>query len=152
MKMSIFRLVGILISLLTPLSAVAFTVVECVEKDGSTWFRDKCPPDMSLKSTQEVRGEKKEEVLSIKEIAEQHPVVLFSAPNCEACDLVRDQLTGRNVPFTEKDSSQDVEIQTELAAVTGGPLTVPTVTIDEYKFTRYSRSDLKSALDKAGYP
>ena len=152
MKASIFRFVCGLISLLIPLSAAAYTIVECVEKDGSTLFRDKCPPDMSTKSTQELRGEKKEVVLSAEEIADKHPIVLFTAANCEACTLVREQLKNRSVPFTEKDSSQDRDVQTELAAVTGGPLTVPTVTIGEFKFTGYNHAEIKSALDDAGYP
>ena len=152
MKASIFRLVCGLISLLLSVSVAALTVVECVEKDGSTWFRDKCPPEMALKSTQEVRGEPVEVEISIEDIANEHPIVLFSAENCEACSLVRDQLKNRDLPFTEKDSSQDLDTQAELAEVTGGPLTVPTITIGEFKFTGYNQKDINSALDDTGYP
>ena len=151
MKKSIYRLVCGLISLL-PLSVPALTVVECVERDGSTWFRDKCPPETKLKSTQEFRGKPKEIEPSIEDITTDHPIVLFTAVNCEACTLVRDQLTNRGLPFTEKDSSQDPNTQTELAKVTGGPLTVPTITIGEFRFTGYNRKNIKSALDNAGYP
>ncbi len=152
MKKPIFRLVCGLISLLLPLSVPALTVVECVERDGSTWFRDLCPPEMTLKSTQELRGKPEEVEPSIEDIATDHPNVLFTAVNCEACTLVRDQLKNRGLPFTEKDSSQDPDTQTELAEVTGGPLTVPTITIGEFKFTGYNQKDIKSALDNAGYP
>jgi glutaredoxin len=151
-NMSIFRLLCAVVLLSIPLFAQAITVIECVEKDGSSWFRDKCPPEMSVKSSQEVRGKRKPTLTLDKEIASRSAVVLFTAPNCEACDLVREQLSGREVPFTEKDSSQDRGIQAKLSATTGGPLTVPTITISEYQFTGYSHHQLKSALDNAGYP
>ncbi len=152
MKTSIFRLVCGLIALLLPLSVTAATFVECVEADGSTWFRDKCPPEMSVKSRGELRGKPVEVEPSIDDVAAEHPIILFSAVNCEACTLVRDQLNNRGLPFTEKDSSEDPDTQTELAEVTGGPLTVPTLTIGEYKFTGYNSTDINAALDNAGYP
>lgn len=152
MNMSIFRLLCAVVLLSIPLFAQAITVIECVEKDGSSWFRDKCPPEMSVKSSQEVRRKRKPTLTLDEEIANRSAVVLFTAPNCEACDLVREQLSGREVPFTDKDSSQDRDIQAELSATTGGPLTVPTITIGEYQFTGYSHHQLKSALDNAGYP
>ena len=89
---------------------------------------------------------------SIEEIADQHPIVFFSAPNCDACDLVRNQLQRRKVPFSEKDSSEDPDTQAELAEVTGGPLTVPTIVVGEQKFTGYRKNELDSALNDAGYP
>ena len=152
MKMSIFRVICTMASLTASLCVPAVTVVECLEKDGSTSFRDNCPPEMSVKSTKKLRGTQAPVEETGNLVANPSPVVLFTAPNCEACDLVREQLNGRSVPFTEKDSSQDRDIQAELTAVTGGALTVPTITIGEYKFTGYSRNDLKSALDDAGYP
>jgi glutaredoxin len=82
----------------------------------------------------------------------QRQVQDLQSPDCEACELVRDQLDGRDVAYTEKDATTDRAIQGELAAVTGGALTVPTVTVGTQKFTGYSRNDLKSALTEAGYP
>ena len=152
MKMSIIRAICIVALLTGPLCVSAVTVVECLEKDGSTSFRDNCRPEMTVKSKKELRTTQAAADESDKTVANQTPVVLFTAPDCEACQLVREQLNGRNVPFTEKDSSEDLDIQAELAAITGGPLTVPTITIGDYKFTGYNRTDLNSALDNAGYP
>jgi glutaredoxin len=116
-------------------------------------FRDICPPGMTVQSKKVVRREPEPEVTpSIEEIAKANPVRLFVAPNCNACDLVRNLLAGRNVPFTEKDASQDPEIQAELSALTDGPLTVPTVAIGEQKFTGYHKSELDSALSGVGFP
>jgi glutaredoxin len=152
MKLSRFRVACCLVALFIPVTAPALTVVECVDADGHSSFRDKCPPGMSVKSTKELRGKPQAAEPGVEEVANTNPVVLFSAPNCDACDLVRNQLERRKVPFAEKDSSTDAAIQAELAAVTGGPLTVPTVTVGAQKFTGYSKKELESALNQAGYP
>ncbi|MDA0823578.1 MAG: glutaredoxin family protein [Proteobacteria bacterium] len=143
-----------MILLVLPLSGSAITVVECIDSHGNSSFRDNCPPEMSVKSTKILRGDRKEEAASaaFDQAAADSPVVLYSAPNCGACELVRTQLNGRNIPYTEKDATSDTSVQSELAAITGGPLTVPTVTVGEKKFTGYNHSDLKSALTGAGYP
>ncbi len=151
MKMSISHVICLIVTLIAPLCVPAVTVVECLEKDGSTSFRDNCPPEMTVKSTKKLRGTQVPAEGS-EDAGNQTPVVLFTAPDCEACQLVRELLNGRSVPFTEKDSSQDRDIQAELMAVTGGALAVPTITIGDYKYSGYSRADLKSALDNAGYP
>jgi len=149
-------MIGGLISLLIPFSLAALTILECVDSDGSTSFRDICPPGMTIKN-RKVVGRKSpepgpEDTRSIDEIASANPVRLFVAPNCEACDLVRKLLAARNVPFAEKDASQDAEVQAELAGVTDGPLTVPTVTIGDLKFTGYNKIELDAALNGAGFP
>ena len=43
-------------------------------------------------------------------------------------------------------------MQAELAGVTDGPLTVPTVTIGDLKFTGYNKIELDAALNGAGFP
>jgi glutaredoxin len=153
MKLPNHNSIFAMILLVLPLSGSAITVVECIDSHGDSSFRDNCPPEMSLKSTKILRGDKKEEAAAPSDQAAlDSPVVLYSAPNCEACELVRDQLKGRNIPYTEKDATSDTSVQNELAAITGGPLTVPTITVGEQKFTGYNRSNLKSALTDAGYP
>jgi len=65
---------------------------------------------------------------------------------------VRKLLVARNIPFAEKDASQDADVQAELSGVTDGPLTVPTVTIGALKFTGYNKIELDAALNGAGFP
>jgi glutaredoxin len=91
----------------------------------------------------------------VQAIAEQHPVTLYSAPSCNACDLVRLQLQNRGVPFAEKDASNDKQIQQQLREVTGnaeGALTVPVVQVDQDVIVNYDNQALQQALDRAGYP
>ena len=144
---------GIYLMLVTPVSS-AITVVECVDVDGNSSFRDKCPVGMEVKGTKKLPGKRAavEAAPTAEDAMRDFPVVLFTTPDCEACELVRDQLNGRDIPYTEKDATNDREIQGKLAAITGGVLVVPTVTVGEQKFTGYSRNDLKSALTDAGYP
>ena len=149
---SIYRL-AIMLALAWVLPAHALTIVECVDRDGNSSFRDICPPEMTLKATREFRGEPEPEVPpSAEEIARDNPVTLFVAPNCNACDLVRNLLQGRNIPFAEKDASDDPQVQAELSTITEGPLVVPTVTIGEIKLTDYNKAEIESALSSVGFP
>lgn len=154
MIQSKLSLTVLLFGLLGVFNAAALTIVECVDSEGNTSFRDSCPPEMTKKSQKELRGEPEPEVPpSAAEIAENHPVTLFVAPNCNACDLVRNMLETRNIPFAEKDASEDPQIQAELSAVTEGALVVPTLTIgEEIKLTDYDKGKLESALSSVGFP
>lgn len=136
----------------SPTIVGAVTVFECIDGAGDKSFRDKCPPGMTIRSTQKLPTELSGKDPTIKDVLRESPVVLFSATSCAACDLVRDQLEQRSVPFTEKNATENRDVQAELAKITGGPLIVPTMTIGPQKFSDYSRSDLKSALTDAGYP
>jgi glutaredoxin len=144
---------AILLALFCASPAYALTVVECVDQDGNSSFRDSCPPEMTLKSKLELRGEPEpEEPPSAEEIARDNPVTLFVAPNCNACDLVRNLLETRGIPFAEKDASEDPQVQAELSTITEGPLVVPTVTIGEIKLTDYNKTEIESALSSVGFP
>jgi glutaredoxin len=136
----------------SPAIVSAATVFECIDGAGDTSFRHKCPPGMTVRSTQGLPTDVSGKEPTIEDVLRESPVLLFSAPSCAACDLVREQLEQRSVPFTEKNATEDRDVQVELAGITGGPLTVPTMTIGQQNSTDYSRSDLKSALTDAGYP
>ena len=136
----------------SPAIVSAVTVFECIDGVGDISFRDKCLPGMTVRSTQELPTDVSGKEPRIKDVLHESPVVLFSAPSCAACDLVREQLEQRSVPFTEKNDTEGRDVQVELSGITGSPLTVPTMTIGQRNFTDYSRSDPKSALTDAGYP
>ncbi len=144
---------AIVLALFCVSPTAALTVVECVDKEGNSSFRDSCPPEMSLKSKREFRGEPEpEEPPSAEEVARDNPVTLYVAPNCNACDLVRNLLETRAIPFAEKDASEDPLVQAELSTITEGPLVVPTVTIGEIRLTDYNKTEIESALSSVGFP
>jgi len=148
-----FSALGLLLGFIMSSHTAALTIVECVDGEGNTSYRDSCPPEMSEKSKKEFRGEPEPEIPpSAAEVASTHPVTLFVAPNCNACDLVRNLLQGREIPFAEKDASEDPEIQAELSEVTEGPLVVPTLTIGDIKITDYDKIKLETALSSVGFP
>ncbi len=145
-----------LCTLLYAASAGAVTVVECVDAQGNSSFRESCPPGTAKKGEKKLPGKAGGVAgpqVNVKEIAAKHPVMLYTAPKCDACDLVRKQLQNRGVPFTEKDASNDIKVQDELKTLTGGTtITVPVVSVDKDVLTGYNQLALESALDKAGYP
>jgi len=134
--------------------AAAVTVVSCKDKDGSTYFADRCPPGAAKLGEKEVRsGPRRDGELALAEAVKRHPVVLYTVADCDACDLVRQQLTSRQVPFTEKDVGPDqIDNQQALKAAANGNMTVPTVAIGSETFSGYSRAALDQGLDAAGYP
>lgn len=136
------------------LPAAAVTVVSCKDKDGTTFFADRCPPGTAKMGEKQVRsGPRRDLAAELAEVAKANPVVFFTVPDCDACDLVRQQLKRRNIPYTEKDVGPDnLENQQALKATANGNTTVPTVAIGARTFSGYSRAALDLGLDEAGYP
>jgi len=131
--------------------ATAVTVVECRDVAGNVSFRDTCPPEMEKTGEKRVSAGGKKGEPTLAEIAAQNPVVLYSAPNCDACDLVRQKLESHGVPFIEKGVEKATDIQQELKAKTGS-VTVPTVTIGSANVSGYDRAALDTTLEQAGFP
>jgi glutaredoxin len=131
--------------------AGAVKVVECIDADGNSSFRDKCPPGMTMKGEKRLLGVGgTDQGPSIEEIAAARPITVYSVPDCDACDLVRTRLDGRDLPYTEKNVQDNAELQEEMKAATGG-LTVPAVVIGSKVLTGYSSDALDGALEAAGY-
>lgn len=155
MTASRFLIVIMLVCFLVPVTASAMTVVECVNKRGESTFAERCPPGSVKKSEKRLRGlpkraEKGE--VSIADVAREHPVTLFAVEDCEACGLVKNQLQARDIPFTEINVTGDQEKFKQLTEVTGGPATVPTLTIDDKVLSGHNAASLDAALNDAGYP
>jgi len=128
----------------------AVTVLQCQDENGLTYFADRCRPG------NEQLGQRRLHTLAppskdLEEIAAQYPVTFYAIPECDACDLVRNQLQRHNIPFTEKNVSSDVELQTELKELAGG-LTIPTVHVADHTITGYDKKRLDRALQEVGYP
>lgn len=131
--------------------AGARTVVECADAEGNTSFRNQCPPDMKKIGEYKLVGVKPKAGPTLDDIAKGAPIVFYSVPECDACDLVRNRLKARGLPFTETDVQDNAEAQTAMRAATGG-LTVPSVMIGEKVLSGYSSEALNAALTEAGYP
>lgn len=146
-----FGILPLLLALLGPLTALAArTVVECRGPDGTISYRDRCPPSESKVGEKRLSNLARPEP-SAQELASRNPVILYSVPNCDTCDLVRIQLQARGVPFSEKDASTDPVTQEELKSASGA-VTVPTVVIGTQALAGYDRAALAERLTAAGYP
>lgn len=125
-------------------------VEQCRDGDGE-WLRDKCLPGMEKEREIELRGLGGIREDSIEAIAKANPITVFTIPDCDACDLVRNSLNTRGIPFTEKMVQDNAEAQTEMQEKTGG-LVVPAVVIGDAVLTGYNREALDTNLEQAGYP
>lgn len=132
--------------------AGAVKVFECVDAEGNSSFRDKCPPGMTKTGEKRLLGVGgTDDGPSIEELASTHPITLYTVPDCDACDLVRSRLDSRDLPYTEKNVQDDAALQDEMKATTGG-LTVPAVVVGSKILSGYSSDALDAALETAGYP
>lgn len=136
---------------LLSVSASALTVYDCVDAQGNHVFMQNCPPGMTAASKTKLSGREPAPKPSAADIAKQTPVTVYTAANCDACDLVRHYLQERKTPFTEKNVGHDPALQKELKEKSGG-LIVPVTLIGGQQLVGYNRAALKSALDAAHYP
>ncbi|MSR15659.1 MAG: glutaredoxin family protein [Gammaproteobacteria bacterium] len=131
--------------------SVAVTVVECKDAEGNVSFRDSCPPSMAKTGEKRVATGLNKKGSSLATAVATNPIILYSLPDCDACDLVRKRLELLDAPFTEKSVGDAADIQQELLAKAGN-IAVPTVAVGTTNVAGYNRAALEAALKDAGYP
>lgn len=155
MRKTLLFCLSLVLVLALPLPAAAqvgMKVVGCEDDDNpDATFRDRCPAGVKTVREHSIRVIRMPDPPAIDEIAAANPITLYTVPQCDACDLVRNMLTTNGLPFSEKDVQDNGEMQEELRAASGG-LTVPATVIGTTVSTGYSRSALEAALVQAGYP
>lgn len=140
------------IALLMSLGAQAGKLYKWVDADGNVSYQDKAPPEDNGKVEYKDLGkEKAAKPDGLDDLAGRVPVVLYAIPKCAPCDMARNYLKGRGIPFADKDASTDIAVQTELRNRTGS-LSVPTIVIGDKIIGEYSQAWLDSELNQAGYP
>ena len=132
-------------------AAGALTVAKCVDASGTVTYMDNCPPGTTKEGEKRIRGIGGIDEPTLEEISAQNPIILYTVPDCDACDLVRNALNSREFPYTEKDVQDNAELQDELKTATGS-LTVPAMVIGTNVSTGYNRSAIDILLEQAGYP
>src|SRR5581483_11709785 len=148
MRLRVWLTVAVLVLAAAP--AHAQKLYKWVDQDGRVSYHDQPPSDSGYRVEEKsLRGERSTE--ASPDVTGKAPVVLYSAPKCGPCDLARQYLQKRRVPFTEKNVEGDRKLQDELIKQTGG-LSVPTLTIGDKVMRGYLESLLEGELDAAGYP
>ena len=135
-------------------AAQAGTLYKWVDSQGRVSYHDKPPPEGSDVRVEEKNigsGGKSDTGDTLDKIIEKFPVVLYSVPTCGSCDLARNYLDKRKVPYSEHNLENNAELQQKVKQKYGA-LSAPTITIGEKVMKGYVESILEGELDSAGYP
>ncbi|MEN9728085.1 MAG: hypothetical protein RL434_2451 [Pseudomonadota bacterium] len=134
-----------------PLGAMAVTIMECRDADGTLSYRDACPPGSERIGSRRLGSATSRQQPSPEEVAKAHPVTLYVVTECDTCDLVRLLLQKRGIPFAERDVERDPSLQRELLELSGATK-VPTVLIGQEAMPGFDRVLLQQRLSEVGYP
>jgi glutaredoxin len=126
-----------------------------VDENGGVHYTD-TPPPPTAKS-----GERKklkggnaigsQTSYELEQALKTAPVTLYSHPACkDLCQLARDVLNKRGVPFTEVSATDEAKLE-QLRRVSGGTA-VPVLVVGGRVETSVSADAYSQALDLAGYP
>ncbi|MCZ6804358.1 MAG: glutaredoxin family protein [Proteobacteria bacterium] len=127
--------------------AAAINVFECEDATGNRSFYKICPPGSIIVDEYKLTtGVGNPESFSNTSIN----ATLYTVPDCDTYDEVREFLQNRKITITEKNVAGDLNNQNELTELTGS-LKVPTVIIGDQTVVAYNRAELKAALDANGY-
>lgn len=83
-------------------------------------------------------------------VVSKNPVVLYTAPNCGACNEGRNLLRQAGIPFIEKTvkTNEDVDKLMQVS----GDTALPYMQINQSKFKGLESNEWRAALTAAGYP
>lgn len=135
-------------------AAQAGTLYKWVDSQGRVSYHDRPPPEGSDVRVEEKNigsGAKSGADDTLDKIIEKYPVVLYSVPTCGSCDLARNYLDKRKVPYSEHNLENNTELQQKVKQKFG-ELTVPIITVGGKLMKGYMESLLEGELDTAGYP
>lgn len=89
--------------------------------------------------------------MALRTAARAQPVVIYSANDCEPCQMARAHLKARGIPFQEwlVSSHADFERFRSLGFTSNG---FPAITIGQQRHVGFESSAWDRSLDSAGYP
>ena len=147
-------LTGLLLSV-TCMAVQSTSLYKWVDADGNVTYQDEPPPEnVSYEKTDLVEpvSEVSDDLgLSIEEAARENPVSLYTIPICDVCDLVRQYLERRSIPFAEKNVQSSPARQEELQSLTG-QLSVPVLAVGDSVLDGYSKTAIRDLLGQKGFP
>lgn len=86
----------------------------------------------------------------LRQVAQRHPVTLYTTTECSPCDTGRQLLVARGVPYSERRLTNDEDAQAFERLF--GTRTVPLLTVGSQALKGLSDADWTAYLDAAGYP
>jgi len=82
----------------------------------------------------------------------KYPVVLYTAPDCEPCELGREHLSQRGVPYTEKHVKSAADVRAFNALRFGASPQFPVLTVGSDRMVGFEAARWNGMLDAAAYP
>ena len=145
-----------LIAAITLLAAASVSAQQYrwVDENGRINYTD-TPPPPSAKDAQKknlkANAVGSQPNYSLSQAVKTSPVTLYSHPDCtQSCQIARDVLNQRGVPFTEVSATDPDKIE-QLRRVSG-VVTVPVLVVGAQVHTTPNSQTYNEALDLAGYP
>ena len=86
----------------------------------------------------------------LRQVANRYPVTIYTGNDCAPCGSLRNMLTSRGVPYTERTvaSNEDIAALQRLS----GSTSLPFGTIGGQQLVGFSDAEWIQYLDAAGYP
>jgi len=88
---------------------------------------------------------------ALRSAAARYPVTLYTAAECEPCQLAREHLAQRGVPYTEKRVEDAADLKA-FRALGFEKALFPSVSVGPEKLTGFESIGWDRALDATGYP
>ena len=149
-----------LLMALACVGAQAQSVYRIVGPDGKVTFSDRPPAETSA---QPARGSAAPATATassaaangalpyeLRQVANRYPVTIYTGSDCAPCVSVRNLLTSRGVPYTERTVASNEDI-TALQRLSGSS-SLPFGTIGGQQLVGFSDAEWIQYLDAAGYP
>jgi glutaredoxin len=135
--------------------APAVTIFECVDEAGNSTYQDRCPPGTTPANEKDFRtgsGDSKP-AATPGAAPPDVEILMYSAPNCDACLILRGVLDEYKAPYTDKNINAGDEVKRELQEKVGGAetLTIPTIIVGETVIAGFKKDNLISTLEQAGF-
>lgn len=87
----------------------------------------------------------------LRDAASRYPVTIYTASDCSACDMGRNYLRQRGIPFTET-TVNSAEDGTAFRQRFTGSGSVPLLTVGAQRLESFDQAAWSGYLDAAGYP
>lgn len=148
-------LIVLSLSLLVAAPVAAERLYKWVDPYGNVTYQDRPPPEgQGGRVEEKLLGDKNSgsDDPAISAVAAKFPVTLYVTTTCAPCDVARNYLKSRKIPFAEINVSEKNPEAQEAMRQKVGELSVPTITVGSKVMKGYLESLVEGELDQAGYP
>lgn len=154
-------LFGIAVQAAPPAPRASHAPIKWVDANGRVHYSDRQPmPDAlgNVVRTQSLSARPQAPSIgdptlpwALRSAAARYPVTLYTAKECEPCEMARRHLAQRGVPYTEKRVEEAADLQAFRALGFEKPL-FPSLSIGPEKLVGFESTGWDRALDATGYP